>query len=79
MSAESPRTAGDSEDGSDSQRRQPPRDLIDFFKRWSEFRETAIALAQRAGLSPEERMTLDWMTLLIDRIGERDIGPLDSR
>jgi hypothetical protein len=55
----------------------PPSDLIDFYRRWPEFRETAVVLAQRVDLSPAERETVKWLILLADRIGERDIGSVD--
>jgi hypothetical protein len=75
--AEPPGQASGDEGGSGDRRREPPRDLIDFFRRWPEFRETAIALARRAELSAVERETVNWLVLLVDRIGERDIGPSD--
>jgi hypothetical protein len=53
-----------------------PSDLIDFYRRWPEFRQTAVALARRADLSPAERETVHWLILLADRIGEHDIGPM---
>ncbi|MGJ5175262.1 hypothetical protein ACQR16_10185 [Bradyrhizobium oligotrophicum] len=55
----------------------PARDLIDFYRRWGEFRDSATALSQRAELPPDERETLRWMILLVDRIGEQDVGPVD--
>jgi hypothetical protein len=62
---------------SGNQRGAPPRDLIDFYRRWPEFREVAVALAARADLSAAQSETMRWLILLVDRIGERDIGPLD--
>ncbi|CAL75156.1 hypothetical protein BRADO1253 [Bradyrhizobium sp. ORS 278] len=55
--------------------RTPPRDLIDFYRRWSEFRDVAVAIAERVDLSAQERDTVRWLILLVDRIGEQDIGP----
>jgi hypothetical protein len=52
-----------------------PTDLIDFYRRWPEFRQTAVALARRADLSPAERETVHWLILLADRIGEPDLQP----
>ena len=63
--------------GSRRRRGKSPRDLIDFYRRWPEFREIAVALAGRADLSPAQRDTVNWLILLVDRIGERDIAPLD--
>jgi hypothetical protein len=34
-------------------------------------------LARRADLPPDERETVNWLILLVDRIGERDIGSLE--
>ena len=50
-----------------------PRDLIDFYRRWDNFRQTAARLADRPDLSTLERQTISWMILLVDRIGERDL------
>jgi hypothetical protein len=55
-----------------------PSDLIDFYRRWPEFRQTAVALARRADLSPAERETVHWLILLADRIGEHDIEPIGA-
>ena len=75
--ANRPGQAGGDGGGTSRPDREPPRDLIDFFRRWSEFREIAIALARRADLPPDERETVNWLILLVDRIGERDIGSLE--
>jgi hypothetical protein len=61
--------------GGSGRRRKPPRDLIDFYRRWPEFREIAVALARRGDLSTEQRETLSWLILLADRVGEQDIEP----
>jgi hypothetical protein len=53
---------------------RPPRDLIDFYRRWSEFRQTAMDLAKRPDLSQAERETMRWLVLLVDRIAERDVN-----
>jgi hypothetical protein len=65
--------------GSRPRRKKPPRDLIDFYRRWSEFRETAIAVTRRTKLSSADRETVRWLILLADRIGEHDIGALDKK
>jgi hypothetical protein len=76
--AERPRQPGENEGRSGRRRRKapPPRDLIDFYRRWPEFREVAVALGARADLSPLQRETVSWLILLIDRLGEQDIEPL---
>src|SRR5262249_28306351 len=40
-----------SQQGRPRRRRKPARDLIDFYSRWSEFRQIAVAISQRADLS----------------------------
>jgi hypothetical protein len=52
-----------------------PNDLIDFYRRWPEFRQTAVALAWRADLSPAERETVHWLIQLADRVGDEDLRP----
>ena len=53
-----------------------PRDLIDFYRRWADFRPTAIRLAEHPGLSALDRQTIHWLILLVDRISEHDLQPL---
>jgi hypothetical protein len=72
-----PKRSGGNEGGSPRRRGKPPRDLLDFYRRWPEFREIAVALTRRAELSPDERKTINWLVLLVDRIGERDIDSLE--
>jgi hypothetical protein len=67
----------DSEKGQDEQGELAmPRDLIDFYQRWSDFRLTAARLADRSDLSPLERQTITWLVLLVDRISDHDLQPL---
>jgi hypothetical protein len=56
-----------------------PRDLIDFYRRWPDFRHSAIGLAERSDLSPLERQTVHWLVLLVDRISDHDLQPLMPR
>jgi hypothetical protein len=67
----------DSEQGQ-SEQGEPamPRDLIDFYQRWSEFRPVVEALANHSGLSVPERQTIHWLKQLADRVSERDVQPL---
>ena len=55
----------------------PADDLIDFYHRWPEFRPHAMLLTERPDLSPAERETVRWMILLVDRVSERDVRPLE--
>jgi hypothetical protein len=50
------------------------RDLIDFFRRWPEFRQTAHRLRDRSDLSPLEHQTIHWLIQLADRVSEHDLG-----
>lgn len=52
-----------------------PRDLIDFYQRWSEFRPTVVALTDRSELSLPERQIVQWLIMLADRISEHDVQP----
>ena len=61
------------QDGGGQSGQDAPRDLIDFYRRWDKFRQTAVRLADRPDLSMSERQTISWMILLVDRIGERDL------
>jgi hypothetical protein len=70
-------SGGDGGRGGRKGRQTAPSDLIDFYRRWPEFRQTAVVLAQRPELSAAERETVNWLILLADRIGEHDIGPRD--
>jgi hypothetical protein len=55
--------------------KKAPHDLIDFYRRWGDFRPAALRLADRPDLSVLERQTIQWLILLVDRIGERDLHP----
>jgi hypothetical protein len=70
-------TSGGEAEQPDSQQRGPatPRDLFDFYRRWAEFRPTAVSLADRSDLSASERQTIHWLVLLSDRISEHDLQP----
>lgn len=49
------------------------RDLIDFYRRWPEFRQSARRLVDRTDLSDAERMTVHWLVQLADRVSEGDL------
>jgi hypothetical protein len=67
----------DSEQGQGEQSEPAmPRDLIDFYQRWSDFRPMVEALANHSGLSVSERQTVHWLMQLADRVSERDLQPL---
>jgi hypothetical protein len=60
--------------GSRQEARGAPSDLMDFYRRWPEFRQTAEALAERPDLSVLERQTLYWLIQLANRVGEDDLA-----
>jgi hypothetical protein len=67
----------DSEQGQGEQEGPPaPLDLIDFYRRWPEFRPMVEALAGRSGLSVSERRTVRWLMELADRVSEHDLQPV---
>jgi hypothetical protein len=67
---------GDSEQPeSHAGERVAPRDLVDFYRRWPDFRRTVAPLAERPDLSALERQTIHWLILLVDRISEHDLQP----
>jgi hypothetical protein len=47
--------------------------LIDFYRRWADFRPAAEHLADRTDISALERQTIRWLILLVDRISEQDL------
>jgi len=67
---------GDGEEPGNEQADQvAPSDLIDFYRRWPDFRKTVSRLTERSDLSPEERLIIHWLILLVDRISEHDLQP----
>ena len=67
----------DSEQGQGEQSEPAaPRDLIDFYRRWPDFRPAVMGLADRSDLSALERQTIHWLLLLVDRISEHDLKPV---
>lgn len=62
---------------SSSEPRKPKiRDLAEFYNQWPALRAWAVLAASKESLSDEEREVITWLTVLADRIGDRDIaGP----
>jgi predicted protein tyrosine phosphatase len=62
-------------------RREPatPRDLIDFYQRWPDFRPMVEALANHSGLSVSERQAVHWLKQLADRVSEHDVQPVKRK
>jgi hypothetical protein len=51
--------------------------LVDFYNAWPDLRPNMVQLSKRGDLTPDQLETLNWMILLIDRLGFSDI-PLGS-
>jgi hypothetical protein len=51
----------------------PPLDLIDFHRRWREFRPACVALMADHRVAADERSTLLWLIALADRVSEADV------
>ncbi|HLH87550.1 MAG TPA: hypothetical protein VKX28_03750 [Xanthobacteraceae bacterium] len=75
--ADSPDRPGRAEDRADERLVRHPSDLIDFYRRWPEFRATAVELAARPDLTQIEHETVKWLIVLVDRIGDHDLKPID--
>jgi hypothetical protein len=71
--AKHPKQTGAHGDKSRRRRKKPPSDLIDFYQRWSEFRDIAVGVVKRSEISKAQRNAVHWLILLADRIAERDI------
>lgn len=51
----------------------PPRDIIDFHLRWSEFKPAALDAVSRLPEGSAQRMAVAWLTLLADRVSDADL------
>lgn len=51
----------------------PPRDLADFVLRWPNFRTSAQAIMSGLAIDGRERLVLQWLIELADRVGPADI------
>ncbi|WP_166417426.1 hypothetical protein [Cochlodiniinecator piscidefendens] len=49
-------------------------DLFEFYERWPMLRSTIVHLTIDPTISPQDQEILNWMVLLVDRIGKADIG-----
>jgi hypothetical protein len=48
-------------------------DLVDFVRRWSDFRGVAVSVAGHPALAGDERAVIEWLIALADRVGRRDV------
>lgn len=53
----------------------PIEDLVDFYKRWPDLRDEATRLQRASFLTTEQASILNWMVLVIDRVGPADFDP----
>lgn len=51
-------------------------DLVDFYKRWPDLRTQAIEIQSEPNLSEGKRDLLEWMIMVIDRVGPADLEPI---
>ena len=49
-------------------------DLVDFYNRWPDLRPVAMRVRTDDRLKPEEQDILNWMILMIDRVGPADLS-----
>ena len=49
-------------------------DLIDFFNRWAEFRDTAVHIAEIDALKDDEKQIIHWLIALSDRVSHHDLS-----
>lgn len=51
-------------------------DLVDFYKRWPDLRDQALEIQAEVDLSQSKRALLEWMIMVIDRVGPADLEPI---
>jgi len=51
------------------------KDIFDFYHGWQIHGQTIKTISKRKELRDEERLTLEWVIKLVDRITERDLDP----
>jgi len=49
------------------------RDIIDFYASWDVHRTTVLRIAGQQNLTVDEKLTLEWLVCMADRISEHDI------
>lgn len=48
-------------------------DLVDFYHQWPDLRDTIVGLKDRLGVNDRETLILQWMIMVMDRVGPADI------
>ncbi|MDG1863324.1 MAG: hypothetical protein P8J02_09010 [Yoonia sp.] len=51
------------------------KDLVDFYERWPELRKHAVEMQSAPHLAEEKTALLEWMIMVIDRVGPSDLAP----
>lgn len=51
-------------------------DLVDFYQRWPELRCQALEIQSEPQLSQSKRDLMEWMIMVIDRVGPADLEPI---
>ncbi len=48
-------------------------DLVDFYQKWPDLRDVAMGLSRDGRLDRRERIILQWMVRVVDRVGPVDL------
>lgn len=49
--------------------------LVDFYKQWPDLKPEAASMKRKANLTDRERVLLEWMIFVVDRVGPADLDP----
>ncbi len=49
------------------------RDLVDFYHQWPDLRDVIMRLRDGPNVDDRETLILEWMILVMDRVGPADI------
>lgn len=48
-------------------------DLVDFYQQWADLRDVAMNMSRDGRLDQKERVILQWMVRVVDRVGPVDL------
>ncbi|WP_142834611.1 hypothetical protein [Palleronia caenipelagi] len=54
----------------------PFRDIWEFYETWPRTRDRVVHLGQNGNLSPDERLLIQWMIRVMDRVSPSDLDQL---
>lgn len=57
----------------DSDKDNAITDLMDFHLRWNDYRQQAMNVADKEHLTKTEKLTIEWLIAMADRISEDDV------